>query len=98
MSIAEFDSLTPPEFEMIVKHYYNTIETSFKNDWERARFISLYSLAPHSKRALKPKDICIFEWEKHGDEFKELTAKDMNKIRERAKELEKKWQVTPLQP
>jgi hypothetical protein len=47
---------------------------------------------------LKPKDICIFEWEKHGDEFKELTAKDMNKIRERAKELEKKWQVTPLQP
>lgn len=90
MNITDFDSLTPREFDEIVKHYARANETVFKNEWERARFISLYTLAPHSKRALKPADICVFDWEKD-KQTKELTKKEKEIIIKRGKEISEYW-------
>lgn len=64
MSVEDFDGLTPGEFSEIYRAYAETEEARFRNGWEIARFEALYSIAPHSRKRLKPQDICTFDWEK----------------------------------
>ncbi len=95
ISRADLDLITPDEFEAIVNRYANSNEHKFRNDWERARFLALYSLAPYSKRALKPCDVCVFDWEKDKEVI--LTPKQMLESRTRGKELVKQMgEFTPL--
>lgn len=37
-----------------------------RDAWERARMISLFTSAPHSKKKLTAKDIVVFSWEQKG--------------------------------
>ncbi|MEG1426887.1 MAG: hypothetical protein RSC76_04285 [Oscillospiraceae bacterium] len=91
------DLITPEEFEAITARYAKVKEEKFRTDWERARFTALYSLAPYSKRALKPKDVCVFEWEKNNGQPVELTKEEMEKVRKRGRELAgQAGKITPL--
>lgn len=66
MSADDFDGLTLPEFEEIYRAWTEKEESRCRNGWEMARFGALYALAPHSRKKLRPQDICTFEWERKG--------------------------------
>lgn len=91
MSVPDFRFLTPDEFNQIVKYHVRANETMFQNEWERARFISLYSLAPYSKKALKPSDVCMFDWEKNKPVKTDLSNEEKEYSRKRIKELGERW-------
>jgi len=59
----EFWEITPKLFSIYVEEYQNKESNREKGEWERARFVATFTLLPHSKKALKPKDLVIFPWE-----------------------------------
>lgn len=62
-----------------------------------ARCIALYNLAPHSKKALKPSDICVFEWEKK-QTAKTLSKQEKEDAIRQAAQLAKAWKNTATTP
>lgn len=64
MSLQDFESCTPLEFEETAGAYAAREQASVRAQWEQARFIAMSALQPYSKKALKPEDICLFAWEK----------------------------------
>lgn len=60
MSIADFDSLTPGEFDAI---YTAFGRTRIQEPWEQVRFVATACLSPWSKKSLKPQDVVKFAWD-----------------------------------
>lgn len=89
MSIDDFSRLTPGRFSMIYEEYLNAVSMEFKQSWNRTRFLATVLLQPHSKKALRPEDICRFEWEnKPGTD---LSDDEIELTRRRLEQLEKRW-------
>ena len=60
ISLADFDALTPTEFEEV----YRCWERShLREPWEQARFLACSNLQPWSKKSLKVTDVCRFTWD-----------------------------------
>ena len=49
----------------------------FRNDWERTRWLATIILSPHAKKgkAIKPKDLIKFDWEKPELNIVEIVTK-----------------------
>lgn len=90
MSIDDFCRLTPGRFSMAYEEYLNTVSTAFKQSWNRTRFLAAVLLQPHSKKALRPEDICRFEWE-NDLPGTDLSDDEIELTRRRLEQLEKRW-------
>ncbi|PKO97075.1 MAG: hypothetical protein CVU12_02055 [Bacteroidetes bacterium HGW-Bacteroidetes-7] len=68
LSLKDFDSLTPSEFEEIYKAYDNyqtqVNKLTQRSAWMRTRFIAKSIFQVHSKKVIKDQDILEFDWEK----------------------------------
>jgi hypothetical protein len=60
------DIYLPEYFRIKLEGLRNAQTQQFRNDWERTRWLATIILSPHAKkgRAIKPKDLITFEWEK----------------------------------
>lgn len=63
MSLRDFFCCTPLEFYAIYAAWQELHTSAEQGAWERSRFVAATLLQPHSRRALRPKDICAFPWE-----------------------------------
>lgn len=64
MSLADFERCTPDEFGQVCRQWERTYVCE---PWERTRFLACSMLQPWSRKALKPTDVCRFEWDAHAD-------------------------------
>lgn len=83
----EFWNLTFHEFWCIQKGKNDRFEMLQRFEWERVRWLACINLQPHTKKGqnLTPQKLCKFEWEKTKTEI------DIEKQRERAKYIKKKY-------
>lgn len=65
ISWSELDHITVDELSLIVESWHEYQEQLSRERWEQTRIMCLYSLAPHSKKPLKPKDVFELGWDKH---------------------------------
>lgn len=56
-----------------------------KDEWERTRFLAYITVAPHSKKGLKPRDVMEFAWDKELDKSGTPTKSDYDRIKEKFK-------------
>lgn len=56
--------MLPREFHNMSDGYSKKLEMQYQADWERARWIASVTIAPHTKKRLKPKELMTFPWEK----------------------------------
>lgn len=64
LNFDDFERLTPDEFSAVADSWYSEAEMKHRAEWERSRWLAACMLTPHSKKAVAPKDIVEFEWEK----------------------------------
>ena len=66
--------------------YWRNQRIKERSDWERARWIAFYTVAPHSKKITKVKDIIEFDWEIDksikGTKANPWTKEELDKLRE----------------
>lgn len=63
MRYEDFCGLTPDEFNACYKAYSDAREADFRAAWERTRVLATYTLQPHAKHHLVPKNWFPFPWE-----------------------------------
>ena len=63
MSLSDFERCTPLEFSRIIDQYQKKEEDLIRLSWEQTRMLATISLAPYSKKALKPTDVLQFPWD-----------------------------------
>ena len=64
MSIDDFDRCTPTEISDIYGAWMKGREAIERQQWERDRWVATCLLQPYSKKALKPRDLAVFPWER----------------------------------
>lgn len=64
MSIDEFYGMNPKNFLNAQLGSSRLYEQNQQAEWERARWIACVIINPHLKRAVDPKKITVFPWEK----------------------------------
>ena len=89
LSADDFDGLTLRAFEAFYRAGTEKEESRCRNGWEMARFGALYALVPHSRKKLRPQDICTFEWERKGrDVSPEDDRETVRRTREMLREID----------
>ena len=61
MSLDDFCSMTPHEFNEVFRSWHRT---HVEQPWEQTRLLACCLLQPWSKKKLKPEDIMRFDWDK----------------------------------
>lgn len=89
MSVADFDELTPSELSAIVRVYAKKQERQSRQSWTISRFVATFFLLPYSKKRLKPKDLCVFEWE--DEDEKSSPQASVEEIRERYRKVAQRF-------
>jgi hypothetical protein len=74
LSLDDAYRLTPAEFNEAYRAWHEMHEAAYRTSWEQTRFIAHCSLAPHSKKRLKPTDLVLFDWERERGGEKEKTS------------------------
>jgi len=76
MNPADFWRMSWRDFQLKQQGFFELKNSEYKSEWERARFVAFYTLAPHDvKRRLHSyQDLIRFPWEK--SEAVELTEED----------------------
>ncbi len=72
MSYDDFCKCTPDEFTSICEAYNAQCETEYKDGWERARMIATILIQPHTKKRVKPHDVCPLPWDRETAKRKNL--------------------------
>jgi hypothetical protein len=76
LSYDELYDLTPRSFSNKLLGYNNYQEQLMQDRWERTRLIIQSSLAPHSKKKLKPKEILPFPWDSKRDNKPNIASRE----------------------
>lgn len=63
-----------------------------KDNWEQARFIAYLIAQTNSKKKLKMTDILTFGWEDNKEHIKSISNTDVDRLRNRAKQIEKLYE------
>lgn len=63
-----------------------------KDNWEQARFIAYLIAQTNSKKKLKVTDIITFGWEDKQEHKKSISNSEIERLRNRAKQIEKKYE------
>lgn len=90
MSREDILDSTFDEIGWIIEAYDKHQESELKRQWEIARFTAFYCVAPHTRKKIKVKNICEFEWEKE-DTKKQVENLKKQDFSEFPKTL-KKWE------
>ena len=82
LGVDDFWNLEFEEFHEISNAFNKAKSERFRDEWERSRFLAFYTLAPHSRKGLKPKDLIEFEWEKKEkhEELKRIKKVDFDSV------------------
>ena len=64
MTPAQLGDLTVKEFFNKQIGFFEFMELQQQQEWERTRWLAAIVINPHTKKTIKPKDLCTFEWEK----------------------------------
>lgn len=64
LSEEAFNELTPRYFMLRLRGMRNAQIQQYRNEWERTRWLAMFSLMPHSKKRIKPTDLARFPWER----------------------------------
>lgn len=64
LSLDDFCSLTPGEFEAVSKAWHEMHEDEMHDSWERMRMNATISIQPHIKGKMTPEKLLPFPWEK----------------------------------
>lgn len=79
MSLADWCTLSPDEFEAVCKSYNDRITQQGQEDWERARTLALFVCQPYTKKKLTPHDIIKFPWDNRPTPPKKPTGPKLTK-------------------
>lgn len=63
MSLADFESLTPAEFEAVVRHNARSAEQAERSRWERTRTQVVAALSPYIKGKVEPRKVLPLPWD-----------------------------------
>lgn len=63
MSLADFCSCTPFEFNAVYEAWQHSEERLLRNGWEQTRVMCQSMIQPYSKRKLSAKDIFPLPWD-----------------------------------
>ena len=66
MSLQDFDQCTPLEFEKIFEMWHDSQDMAFRTGWEQIRNLAVCILQPYATKALEPRDVMEFEWDRDG--------------------------------
>lgn len=82
MSREDVLNSTFDEIGWIVEQHNKSKQQEIQRQWEMSRFTAFYSVAPHTRKKIKVKDICEFEWEKADtkEQVKKLKEEDFSKF------------------
>ena len=64
-----------------------------KNGWEQARMIAWTIAQANSTKTIDIKDMGRFAWEEEDAKPKEITEKEDERLREKAKRIKEQWQT-----
>lgn len=64
LSEEAFDNITPRYFMLRLRGMRNAQIQIYRNEWERTRWLAMFSIMPHTKKRIKPTDLAKFPWEK----------------------------------
>ena len=86
MSLSDFCSCTPFEFNEVYEAWRDGEERSLRNGWEQTRVVCQSMLQPYSKRKLSARDVFPLPWDDEGrEEPEELTEEERKARYEAAK-------------
>lgn len=88
MTPAQLGDLTVKEFFNKQIGWFEFMELQQQQEWERTRWLAAIVINPHTKKTIKPKDLCTFEWEKGS---KGGRKQDLDKLYKEAKYMDKVW-------
>jgi hypothetical protein len=63
LTIGELYDMTPRQFQNKRKGFQRIIEHEMQTKWETTRWLAAITIAPHTKKRLKPRDLIAFPWE-----------------------------------
>lgn len=63
LTIGELYDMTPRQFQNKRKGFQRIIEHEMQTKWETTRWLAAITIAPHTKKKLKPRDLIAFPWE-----------------------------------
>ena len=88
-SPSSFWDITLGEITTAIEYFHKMDTAHQQQSWERARFVALVLLQPHTKKGkkLKPSDVCQFEWEKDVIKAQAETEHSEERIKHLAKYL-----------
>lgn len=92
MSEHEFDITTPRYFFNRQRGFFDGVFETEKSNWERARWLAMYSVAPHTSKNLKVEDLAVFPWE-NGAKTPKTSKEEMAAWDIEAAQLWEKWHL-----
>lgn len=63
MSLADFERLSPREFDAACKAYGERQEAEARGSWERMRRLAYMVIQPHVKKCPPPEKLCPLPWD-----------------------------------
>jgi len=63
MTVDELYDMTPRQFQNKRKGFQRVFERNIQTIWESTRWNAAVTIAPHTKKRLKPRDLIAFPWE-----------------------------------
>jgi hypothetical protein len=61
--LADFCVLTPEEWAEVYKSYREMLDEHEKLEWERLRLLCAYTIQPHSRKKINPRQMMSFPWD-----------------------------------
>jgi len=92
LSVQEFATLTPAEFDSIYNEWRDGKDSEARGEWERCRWICYYILKPYAKKSLRKTDVLKFEWDDQPAKGKKkMTKKERAEEKARFNEIMTLW-------
>lgn len=63
MTMGDFESLTPSEFEAVADAYGHDRQEAHRDNWERVRSLAAIVVSPWAKHGVKPEKLLPLPWD-----------------------------------
>lgn len=77
MTIGQLYDMTPRQFQNKRLGFQRTIEQESRVQWETTRWLAAVTIAPHTKKRIKPRDLILFPWENKRKKHKAATFEEV---------------------
>lgn len=86
MSLREWLTLTPDEWQAIAEAYADNRQALQHEAWERMRILATITIQPHVKNHLTPASLLPFPWDNHPNPNNQQAAREPIPTKEEAHE------------